>query len=132
MPHLESVWIVLGQRAGEKKAPEDLLEGMGLRASCHEAAVVAASAGVEGLGRLCDLVLHLAESLILGAYDPGDEVVHINISIDIAQQSGLDEPEGVEESTERVSTWVLEDLDEYHLNCGVNAEDHLPAGVPIH
>ena len=104
---------------------------MGLGASCHEAAVVAASAGVEGLGCLRDLILDLAESLVLGAHDPGNEVVHINISIDIAQQSGLDEPEGVEESTERVSTWVLEDLDEHHLNRGVNAEDHLPAGVPI-
>ena len=67
----------------------------------------------------------------MSTHNLGDKVLHIDVSVNIAQQSGLDEPEGVEESAERVSTWILEDLDEHHLNRGVNAEDHLLAGVPI-
>ena len=93
--------------------------------------MVVAPARVEGGSCFCDLVLDLTQSSVLGAYYPRNEIIHVNISVNIAEQGSLDEFEGIEESTQGVGTRVLKDLDEHNLDSGVDAEDYLPTGVPV-
>ena len=69
---------------------------MGLRAPRHEAPMVVSPAGVESPGSLSDLRLDLARALLLGSHNPDDQVVHVDIRVDVAQQRRLDESECVQ------------------------------------
>lgn len=104
---------------------------MGLGAPRHEAPVVVSPARVESPRGLRNFRLDLARALLLGSDNPDDQVVHVDIRVDVAQQRRLDESEGIQQPAEGVRARVFEDLDEDDLDGGVDAQNHIPAGVLV-